>query len=311
MIDYSKALSITKGPAVCYSGFREGQCPGQKYPSYQEVKEDLEIVSKHWNYIRLYSCDEHSKTVLQVLRKEDIKLKVMLGAYIIAEMSNPNCPWGADYTENQLLLNKEHNLNEIKSLVALANEYSDIIFSVSVGNEACVDWTDHLVPVESVIKYVKMVKKETNQPVTFCENYVPWLNKLEPLVAEIDFISIHTYPVWEYKNIEESFDYTKQNYQSVQKKYPNKLVVITEAGWATASNGLGIPKENVNKELQSIYYRFLKNWSESDGILTFVFEAFDEPWKGSDDPHEPEKHWGLFAVDRTPKPAMKEIGYKH
>ncbi len=54
-------------------------------------------------------------------------------------------------------------------------------------------------------------------------------------------------------------------------------MVITEAGWATASNGLGIPKENVNKELQSIYYRFLKNWSESDGILTFVFEAFDEP----------------------------------
>ena len=40
-------------------------------------------------------------------------------------------------------------------------------------------------------------------------------------------------------------------------------------------------------------------------MLTFVFEAFDEPWKGSEDPLEPEKHWGLFNVDRTPKLVMQ------
>jgi hypothetical protein len=36
-----------------------------------------------------------------------------------------------------------------------------------------------------------------------------------------------------------------------------------------------------------------------------VFEAFDEPWKGSPDPMEPEKHWGLFTVDREPKKVMQ------
>ena len=44
--------------------------------------------------------------------------------------------------------------------------------------------------------------------------------------------------------------YTIQNYNAVANKYPNKLVVITEAGWATRSNGLGIPTENVNPETQ-------------------------------------------------------------
>ena len=39
----------------------------------------------------------------------------------------------------------------------------------------------------------------------------------------------------------------------------------------------------------------------------FVFEAFDEPWKGSADPLEPEKHWGLFTVERQPKLAV-ELG---
>ena len=47
-------------------------------------------------------------------------------------------------------------------------------------------------------------------------------------------------------------------------------------------------------------------WSAEEQVLTFVFEAFDEPWKGSSDPMEPEKHWGLFTVDRTPKLAMRE-----
>jgi hypothetical protein len=38
-----------------------------------------------------------------------------------------------------------------------------------------------------------------------------------------------------------------------------------------------------------------------------VFEAFDEPWKGSPDPMEPEKHWGLFTVERHPKLVMQTL----
>ena len=307
---YNEVLSIPLGLAVCYSGYREGQKPGDSYPSYEQVKEDLLIVQKQWKYIRLYSCDQHSKTVLEVIQNEKLNLRVMLGAFIEAEVNNPNCPWGGSYNNLQLAQNIENNLFQMNKLIELANEYPNIIFSLSVGNEACVDWTDHLVPVESVIKYVEMVKSSTSQPVTFCENYVPWLDKLEPLVDIIDFISIHTYPVWEYKTIDQGMQYTIQNYNAVANKYPNKLVVITEAGWATRSNGLGIPTENVNPETQKIYYRALNNWSKSDSILTFVFEAFDEPWKGSEDPNEPEKHWGLFTVDRKPKLAMMPVSYK-
>ena len=307
---YNEVLSIPLGLAVCYSGYREGQKPGDSYPSYEQVKEDLLIVQKQWKYIRLYSCDQHSNTVLEVIQNEKLNLRVMLGAFIEAEVNNPNCPWGGSYNNLQLAQNIENNLFQMNKLIELANEYPNIIFSLSVGNEACVDWTDHLVPVESVIKYVEMVKSSTLQPVTFCENYVPWLDKLEPLVDIIDFISIHTYPVWEYKTIDQGMQYTIQNYNAVANKYPNKLVVITEAGWATRSNGLGIPTENVNPETQKIYYRALNNWSKSDSILTFVFEAFDEPWKGSEDPNEPEKHWGLFTVDRKPKLAMMPVSYK-
>jgi exo-beta-1,3-glucanase (GH17 family) len=51
----------------------------------------------------------------------------------------------------------------------------------------------------------------------------------------------------------------------------------------------------------------LMEWSRSSGITVFLFEAFDEPWKGSPDPLEPEKHWGIFTVDRKPKPVCAEL----
>ena len=306
-MNYSTVLNISLGNAICYSGYREGQQPGGICPSYEEVKEDLLILSQNWKYLRLYDCDQHTDTILEVIKNEKLDFKVMLGAYIVAEMNNHGCPWGGTYSEEVLIENKAKNLYQINKLIDIANQYPEIICSLSAGNEACVDWTDHYVPVKSVINYVKMIKKGAKQPVTFCENYLPWLEKMKDLVAEVDFISIHTYPVWEYKNIHEALEYTKQNYYAVADMYPDKIVVITEAGWATNSNGRGIDAHNVSEELQSIYYNDLVNWCKEDNILTFVFEAFDEPWKGSSEILEPEKHWGLFYVDRTPKLVMQEL----
>ncbi|MFC2080560.1 glycosyl hydrolase family 17 protein [Bacteroidota bacterium] len=295
------------GSAICYSGYRDGQSPDLRiYPSYAQIKEDLLLLHGHWQYIRLYDCSKHAQIVLEVIHKEKLDFKVMLGAYIAAEMNNFGCPWGGVYSRNELNNNRKKNVEEIRKLIKLANQYPKIIFSLSAGNEATVDWTDHYVSVEKVIEYVKLIKKECNQPVTFCENYVPWHNKLKDLVEELDFISIHTYPVWEYKNVHQAMEYTKQNFYGVAEKYPHKPVLITEAGWTTNSNGRGIDPENASEEYQEIYYNDLINWSKEEGILTFIFEAFDEPWKGSSEELEPEKHWGLFTVDRKPKKVMQQ-----
>ena len=301
-----KDMKIDFGSAICYSGYRDGQSPDTgTYPTYDQIKEDLLILHGRWKYLRLYDSSQHAAIVLEVIQREKLDFQVMLGAYITAEVSNPNCPWGGVYSAEQLSQNRQQNIEEVNRLIQMANQYPDIAFALSAGNEATVDWTDHLVPVESVIEYVRMIKAGARQAVTFCENYVPWHNKLVPLAEELDFISIHTYPVWEYKTIDEALEYTKQNYFEVAQKYPNKPVMITEAGWATNSNGRGIKPENVNEELQEIYYHELVKWSEEEKIITFLFEAFDEKWKGSPDELEPEKHWGIFKSDRTPKKVME------
>jgi len=301
-------LGLPVAKSICYSGYREGQSPESEiFPTYEQVKEDLLILQNHWYYLRLYDCSLHAETVLKVIENEKLSFKVMLGAYIGAELNNFGCPWGKILTEEELKRNKKNNVNQIRKLIRLANQYPEIIFSLSAGNEATVDWTDHYVSVDKVISYVRMIKNEAQQPVTFCDNYVPWYDKLKFLAEEVDFISIHSYPVWEYKRIQEALDYTKQNYQSIADRYPGKPVIITEAGWATSSNGRGINPELASQESQAIYYNNLMEWSEKEGVMTFVFEAFDEPWKGSPEALEPEKHWGLFTVDRKPKKAMRGI----
>ena len=306
-----KILDLGFEHAICYSGYREGQSPIDGiYPSYNDISEDLYILKDNWKLLRLYDCSWHAEFVLEVIRKESLDLKVMLGADMAAEVSNPNCPWGANYDEETLTANKQANKMELSRLTNLANSYPDIVSSVSIGNEATVEWNDHMVPVESLVNYVRRLKGVIKQPITFCENYVPWTEKLEPLAAELDFISLHTYPVWEYQTIEGAMEYTKQNYYSVADHYPEKKVVITEAGWTTCSNGRGIHPWNASQEFQATYYCELLDWCKAENILTFVFEAFDEPWKGSPDPLEPEKHWGVFTLDRKPKLVMQDI-YSH
>ncbi len=301
-MDTFEAFSIDPGQAICYSGFRDGQRPGAGIPTYEQVKEDLLILQNDWKYLRLFDCDEHAEVVLDVIRNEQLDFRIMLGAYIEAEMNNFNCPWGGGiYSRQELDRNAYVNQEKIYKLIEFGNRYPDIISWLSVGNEACVDWTDHYVHEDKVLEYVNQVKSEAKQPVTFCENYEPWLSKLSKLAEAVDFISIHTYPVWEYKNIDEALDYTKENYYSVAEKYPDKPVVITEAGWTTHSNGKGIDPANVSEHYQKIYFEKLLKWVTEENILTFYFEAFDEAWKGSPEPMEPEKHWGLYRTDRTPK----------
>jgi exo-beta-1,3-glucanase (GH17 family) len=296
------------GHAICYSGYRRGQSPDSEiFPSYAEIREDLLLLGDHWRYLRLYDCSEHAVRVLEIIQRDQLGFKVMLGAYLAGEVSNPNCPWGATLTDDQVRHNVAANRQELDRLVQLSTHYRNIVCAVAVGNEATVDWTDHLVPVESMVAHVRYVKERVSQPVTFCENYVPWLSKLAPLVPELDFISVHTYPLWEYKTVNDALAYTISNIESVALANPGKPIVVSEAGWATRSNGRGMPAHHANEEWQSIYCQQLMEWSQSVGMPVFVFEAFDEPWKGSPDPLEPEKHWGLYTVDRQPKPVCAKL----
>jgi exo-beta-1,3-glucanase (GH17 family) len=295
--------------AICYSGFRRGQHPdrgaGAINPSDAEILEDLEILVRHgFSLIRLYDSQVNSAAVLRLIDTHKLNLKVLLGAWLAAEVSNPGCPWQKEpYSEEVLAANKIRNEKEVTRAAGLANQYPATVIAVAVGNEALVAWNDHMVPVGSVIRYVRQMKQSVSQPVTVADNYDWWAKHGGELAKELDFVSVHIYPQWEEKDVEEAIAFGIANMDAVRRALPDRPLVITEAGWATTASEFGVRADEVR---QKRYYHELFQWAGRMNITTFFFEAFDESWKG--DPNNPlgaEKHWGVFTEARTPKLVMK------
>jgi exo-beta-1,3-glucanase (GH17 family) len=314
----SSAVELTQEPealiagevmALAYSGFREGQHPdrgnGAVNPGDEEILEDLRILAGHgFGLIRMYDSEDNTATTLRLIREHELPIKVLLGIWLRAEISNhEGCPWlDEPIPVEELALNKEKNREEIARGIELAREYADIVVAVNVGNEALVEWNDHMVPLENVIAYVREVKEAITQPVTVADNYEWWIEDGAPLAAEVDFLGVHTYPVWEDKPIDEALGYTVENLEAVRTALPDKPIAILEAGWATTADEFGARASESN---QVRYYDELDALGREHNVTVFFFEAFDEPWKG--DPKRltgAEKHWGIFKVDRTPKQVM-------
>ena len=305
-------LLIGEVVAVAYSGFREGQHPdrgdGAVNPGDDEILEDLEILAAHdFSLIRLYDSGENSLAVLKLIRQHDLPIKVLLGIWLKAEFSNHDrCAWlDEPIPAEELEANTLENSAELQRGIEIARDFADIVVAVNVGNEALVEWNDHMVPVENVITYVRRVKAAIDQPVTVADNYEWWISDGARLATEVDFLGVHTYPVWEDKTIDEALAYTIENIARVQAALPDKPIAIFEAGWVTVSIEFG---ERANESNQARYFRELGQWASETNITVFFFEAFDEPWKGDpDNPLGAEKHWGLFNVDRTPKQAVRKL----
>ena len=275
------------GNAVCYSGYRAGQNPQlNRFPTQAQILEDMKILEKNWKLIRLYGSDQHSQDVLEVIRREKIGLKVMLGIWLDGRPGR-----------------ESENATQLATGIRLANEYKDIVAAVSVGNEILVSWSDHKLTEQQAIAYVQQVKKAVSCPVTVDDDVLYWRQPEAKLVDAVDFISLHTYPMWGHEDIDTAMPSTIRNYESVQKAHPGKTIVLGEVGWATyTDNAQNAPRAGDEKK-QKRYYEELTAWAKANNVTAFFFEAFDEPWKGSGT----EGHWGLFSEGRKAKLAMQAL----
>lgn len=288
------------GNAVSYGCYRKGQAPGENGPSKEEILEDLKIISEHWNLIRVYGSDNDAENILEVIKENDLPIKVMLGIWLENETDKPE--------------RKAENIEQVLYGIKLANKYKDILFAVNVGNETQVFWSWHKMKIDKLIFYIQYLRYYTEVPVTSADDYNFW-NKHESqsVAKEIDFIVTHIYSLWNGKQLDDSITWLDSVYfNDIKPKHPDKEIVIGETGWATDYNkeksGDGeqgsLIKAEVGLEAQEKYLIMHNQWVNKKKVITFLFEAFDEPWKGGGETspeNEVEKHWGVFYENRTPK----------
>ena len=78
-----------KERAVSYGCYRNGQTPWSEGPSKEEIFEDLTIISKYWNLIRVYNADDDTEHILEVIKEHNFPIKVMLGVWLENETDKP------------------------------------------------------------------------------------------------------------------------------------------------------------------------------------------------------------------------------
>ena len=109
MAQETDALVAGETMAVAYSGFREGQYPdrgsGAVNPSAAEILEDLQILAaSNFRLIRLYDAGDNSALTLKLIRDNELPIKVLLGMWLDAEISNhEGCPWLTEPIPDEVL----------------------------------------------------------------------------------------------------------------------------------------------------------------------------------------------------------------
>jgi exo-beta-1,3-glucanase (GH17 family) len=288
--------------AINYSGYRTGQSPRTGiYPSFDEILEDLKMLEPDFYYLRLFDCSVHAYRVLEVIETNKLDFKVMLGLSLAAEANYENHPYFYQFSTKQLHQHNLINEDRINEIIQLGNKYEKICSAISIGNEVQSPWVNNFIPEKRLVEITKQIQQNTNLPVTFCEEYQYWIEGLESLGEALDIISMHSYPAWRNIPIHDASQELINNYQEVKKKYPDKQVMITETGWPTSSHGAKIKVEDATVDNQKIYNETVTKWAVENDVLLYIFEAFDEPWKGQNDPLEPEKNWGIYTVNRKKK----------
>ena len=287
------------GNAVSYGPYREGQAPGQKGPSEEQITEDLDIISSRWNMIRLYNSDENSRKILEIIKNKNYPIKVMLGIWLENENLGPT--------------KAEENIKNIEDGIKLANDFKDQIIAVSVGNEAQVFWSYHKMNIDKQIKFIRKVRQNITQPITTADDYKFWLaDSSKTMADEIDFITTHAHPAWNGLSVSKSVVWLDSVYKDLKNVHPNKTIIIGETGWPTNFNkdkvGDGqqgtLITGKIDVEAQKDFFMIYDKWVNDTKTVSFLFEAFDEPWKGGGEatgPNEVEKHWGIFYENRKAK----------
>lgn len=276
---------------VAYGPFRAGQRPGGPLPSADQILDDLRLLTAHFSMIRVYGAVEPTETALRTLEAHALPLQVLLGVWIA-----PDDPAA--------------NAREVEAAVRLATAFPDQVMAVSVGNETQVDWSAHRSDRGALIDAIRAVRSRVAQPVTTADDVAFWATpEAHAVAAEIDFLCLHAYAMWNGRSLDEAVPWTAARHATIAARYPDLPVALCEAGWATTSRPDGPEAQHVRAPAgeaeQARFYAALTEWARRERVPTFVFEAFDEPWKGADDPRDIEKHWGLYRVDRTPKAALE------
>lgn len=258
-----------------YSAYRADQSPLERdFPSTAELAEDLKLIKKYSNRIRIYASLENSE-VITLAEKQGIS--VIAGAWISAD--------------------KKANAREIAALKEKIFYYKNIDRAI-VGNETLLRGD---ITAKQLIPYLDDVRKTSGVPISTAEPWHIWMKNPE-LVKHVDFIAVHLLPYHEGVPVEGAVDYAIARYQDLMNAYPRKKIVITEVGWPSRGPKIGASVASEVNQARFVREFLAKNATQDYDY--YLMEAFDQPWKVKIEGWA-GAYWGMFNADRHEKYSLQ------
>lgn len=240
----------------------------------EQIDRDMAQLSLLTGRVRTYTVAGGMDKVPEIARRHG--LTVSLGCWISPDL---------DLNETELALC-------IKT--ALANRR--VIDRVFVGNEAIL--MGYVTP-DQLNGYIKRVRDAlpSRIKITTTEPWSTWL--LTPEIGQyVDVVSVHLLPYWEGVSVGDSQRMLEHAYNDVQEEFPDKPIIIGEAGWPSAGRTKRFAEPSVANE--AYFMRaFVQNAMEK-GYDYYLVEAYDQPWKVGNE-GSVGASWGLYDALGNPK----------
>ena len=240
---------------VSYAPYRGGQDPlveGTQISAAQ-IDEDLTLIAKYSNCVRIYSVEDNAAAVLESARRHG--LKVLDGLWLGGK--------------------PDKNRQQIAATVALAKQYPDVISAIIVGNEVLLRGE---MPVDDLIAAIREVKGQVALPVTYADVWEFWLRYRE-VASAVDFITIHMLPYWEDFPIpaDHAAAHVEAIHNRVAAAFPGKEIMIGELGWPSGGRMRQGARPSPSNQARVILEALA--FAKRDHVRVNVIEAFDQPWK--------------------------------
>lgn len=260
-------------PGFAFSPYQAGQSPVDGIePTLADIERDLALLEGKAKAIRTYTVADVFGDIPQLAKQHG--LNVALGAWLSTD--------------------RDANEQELDRLVTVAHSPPYNVVRLIVGNEALLRGD---LSVEEMIGYLKTVNARTDIPISTAEPWHVWLKNPE-LAEHVDYLAVHLLPFWEGIALTDAVNFTMDSYKRLEQAFPGKPIVVTEVGWP--SQGRTIKQAVASQANQAKFLRRFIDRAEQQGMVFYLMEAFDQPWK-SDIEGSVGGHWGVFDALREPK----------
>ena len=261
-----------KLPCASYTPFRLAQSFGEFTPpaTAELIEADLTVLSGVTTCLRTYSTGLGVDQVPAIARRHG--MTVLLGIW--------------------LGRNPADNRKEIDTAVKLAHDYPDVVRIIVAGNEVLL--RGEMSP-ETLAGYIREVKRQVTQPVTYADVWEFWLRN-RPVAQAVDLVTVHMLPYWE--DIPIAASDATAHVEAVRKlvadAFPGKDILIGETGWPSAGRmreGALPSPANAQRFIQDMMAA-----AKRGGYRINIIEAIDQPWKRQFE-GTVGGYWGLIGAD--------------